>query len=622
MAAKKEVHAQVGAEVIKEAGKAVAKSVGNPADAALPDDLREINDVIDKAANAAKTVSLVIRKRDSVTSRPQYLDIIHNMNPQTLQQGGVEPLLNEYAGGGMYEVVFKVPGLPDKTALYDIAGPPLDPKPMRDKQAGLGVNPMAMQAMPGGQPGWMAGPAFSSYMGLSGQSMSTSDMMMMMNQSTNTLLAALLPQKGDAESEEVRRLREERNKEREERREEKRQAELQNMQREFREQALEAQRRHEEMIAKLMDGQKGNDTAETIKALAPSVVGALGSAVAGVGAFMQTKSQTDSESRKEMFNVYDKMLQMQLAKPSDEDRLAKQAETMTNFMGNFVQVMGVVANNLMPQESPNEPAWLKMGREVLGGVVQVAEAAFNSGAEMEEEMVAGMPGQVMPHPAMQAAHQGMPPQQLPQPPMPHPDGEQAAAPPQVVIRLDKLDSGMQRIIKTIAQEDGDLHEAAYRLWKHTTANIQAAEEWFENAEAGTVGILVNLRQTGQIDISDERIVAARDAIVELAQFIAESEDEWAAAEQYRQHYDIDMKPPKAWRRAQGEMVGEPGSPGPIGTVEIVEPSASEPEPPVIEVETEPEGVDSQPPDVQDVSPEHAVTPGPQPAGEGESVTSA
>jgi len=560
--AKKDVEASVGKELMDRASKEIAKSVTKETDpSAVPPELAELNDAIEQATKTANLITISIKRRNRNTGKSQWLGQLQDIPPEIVKEG-IEPMILDYSGGGLYEVTYKVPGLPPKIVIYDIAGEEMKPKPEREKEAGIPTSPLGLTPVNPDQGIYRAGPHFGAYMGYGQQQNSNqigiAEIMALTNAQNQTfaqLVAGMQAQKGSGNDEALEEMKKQNDQLREQLLQQASDTKMLAMQSEF-------EKRNQEMMAELKSLRETKKTGPDWPALITAATAALGPAVATIGTMASERAKADALRNSETMTMFKAILDSQNNVTPIEERFAKQSAAMMDVMGGFAQAMGLMVNNVIPQ-SENDPPWLRAihaGIEGLGGVL---EAAFSAGGEYEEgeapPMMQAPPAQTLPAPDGPVGEL-----EAPEPPQPQE--------PQVpTIDLNKLDYAIQTVIKILIDPEGDEHDAAYRLWKHSKSPNRIAEEWLAQAEEMTRGILLSLRQSGQADITDERIDECIAAIVEIAGYMEDAEDEGQAALEYIEHYNLKAELPKRVVAQQQATQPAPDGHGSSGTPEFGQP---------------------------------------------------
>jgi len=121
-----------------------------------------------------QTVAISLFRVNQFTRQEEYLSQINDVPPEMIRDTGIEPIIQNWSGGGTYRGVIRAAGIPDKKFNIVIGGDPLAPRPLRTNQPagdgglnGLSSTGAAPLNAPFNQGGgqFMAGPQFGAYMG-------------------------------------------------------------------------------------------------------------------------------------------------------------------------------------------------------------------------------------------------------------------------------------------------------------------------------------------------------------------------------------------------------------------------------------------------------------------------
>lgn len=111
---------------------------------------KEMTELLE-AALASPGVQLLItiyrRTKGMLRGKENYLGIIDYVTPAELRMYGLEPIVQDYSGGGSYRCIIRVPQLQleDKEVHLEISGEELLPKPQREQAIAMGLNPQVQQ---------------------------------------------------------------------------------------------------------------------------------------------------------------------------------------------------------------------------------------------------------------------------------------------------------------------------------------------------------------------------------------------------------------------------------------------------------------------------------------------
>jgi hypothetical protein len=148
---------------VREAGKEEAQKQGKPLDPKS----QEISDMLDQAiaAPGVQVLITVYRKGGGISSstawsrqKESFVGVIDYVTAVDLKSYSIEPIVMDYAGGGDYRCVIRVPQLPieDKEVAFSVDGEPIMLKPQRDQLAAQGIDwrqVQQQQQQPSMQPG-------------------------------------------------------------------------------------------------------------------------------------------------------------------------------------------------------------------------------------------------------------------------------------------------------------------------------------------------------------------------------------------------------------------------------------------------------------------------------------
>jgi len=602
--AKKEMMNDIGAAVLKEASRAVAKEViasGGGGDlVALTGSAKTVSDILDAAVQGQQPVTIQLYRTDPMTAVDQFLGNISGVDPGLIKNEGLESLIQKWSGGGHYKGTIKCPalGIPDKRfSNIQIAGEPLAPYPERNKGGGaLQQASPAQSAAYGGTPPlqqgpqqYWAGPGFGSYLGFAplGQSHMQpqnpmNEMLQVMLHQNKELSERLLSGVGRNSDNEALKASERRAEEAERRIE-----------------AERAERRHKEEMAELraliaaQAAPKENSTAEMVKAMAPVVAAVVPALLAQRG-----------ESATSMARLYESMIganktttdqalgfmQASMAKTPVEERMA-------NLMGSMLGMTTSMMQAMQQMQPDAPPFWQQMLGQALQVVGDIGQTAFS------RDEIAASPAQPSLPPAPIQAPPAILRGRVPDDDAVAKAAEQAKAAMEAAAEVGEevkeeeaeenkptfnvpprkqFDDGFRKIFDLI-EGDGNAHDIAFRIWKHATSKNQLALVWFNKSEEVTFELLSAFVEREEMDITDERATEIADAIQDLYAHLAGG----GTPEAFLAQYHIINTPPKAIQinplmmaSFDGKAQVELGQP-------VVDPSAP------IEMKLVPSGVDGE-----------------------------
>jgi len=598
---------------IKETGSGGSELVGAA---------KNLNDMLEQAIQMQQTVAISLFRVNQFTRQEEYLSQINDVPPEMIRDTGIEPIIQNWSGGGTYRGVIRAAGIPDKKFNIVIGGDPLAPRPLRTNQPagdgglnGLSSTGAAPLNAPFNQGGgqFMAGPQFGAYMGMGQKPYGggESQVAMMQANQIQQLIATLMASKGGGGDSDAVQMEREKNRQMEmQLAEERRRAEQDKSDARHREEMAEMRRGIEE-IAKKAGQSKEDPTVSMIKAMAPAAAIALpllmdSKTKAALAQSDMVKSMLGTQ--KESSDKSLGMMELMLKQPTAEDRQAKQADTVANLMGNTMQLMGSFTSQMASMQGDGGPPWLQVISKLLDGVTEVGANMFAGGMPVpQQEVVQGQTTVQEPSPqqldAAEAAQQARAAMEAAATP---PEGESDGAmgglevPPR-----DSYHQGLKLIFDLI-ENNGSPHEVAFRIWKDGTSDNVTSLAWFKQPEHFTFTLLGGFVDTGQMDITEERAREIADAIQEYHDHLKEG----GTPDAYRQTYDIRITLPKKIMRDPMDgkdqpLMGEPTEGGPvidIAEVKVVDEKEATPLP---------KGPQTAPPPMKPEDEKPVVVEGPQ-----------
>lgn len=521
---------KVGKEFMKgvrQAGKEATKG-GNGAvpgmGAVSPLPQQSLN-ILDQIAAEATSCRVSIQRMDPMTGAWEFIPSPGPINPKMLVNPGIENLVMEYAGGGSYQVNIKTPGYPDIDKQFRISGRPKDPGETR-QQASFG----------GGFGGGFGGPspAFGGGWGMNPwappapQHDKSADTLGKLVETMMTM--SLLERQGGGkrhEDDEVKLLREQMQRDREEFRKQQEASErkLEDLQRRKEMEAMQAasDKRFQEMVAMIKDGQKPQPTiADQLAPILPLLM-PKNDGMADVWKAMAESQSSNSRTVIEMMKA-------QNERPGWDERLA-------NVMGSMASMSTQMLQMQMQAQGGGSP-WVDLLSQTIGEISDVFKTMFASGAlggDEEPQMQQAGPAQIAGQPTQQIGWGGTEQvQQLEQPQYaqhesitPPPPAQQTqphlAAVPDDPAQDDTYNLDADPAFKTILdkiQEGGPLSEIAVRIHKHGRGQSghPIAKAWNDNPDEVGNEIL------HQLGIPAERRKAVANEIVKYNKYLSDGGD--------------------------------------------------------------------------------------------------
>jgi len=328
--------------------------------------------------------------------------------------------------------------------------------------------------------------------------------------------------------------------------------------------------------------QKEDPTVSMFKAVVPLATiaiplmmdGKTKSALAQSDMF-KTMMSTSKESSEKSLG----MMELMLKQPTAEDRQAKQATTMADFMSHTMQMVGSMTTQMAAmQPDGGSPGW-QLAMKVLEGLTEVGAGMFTGGME----------------PGAQEIMQGQATVQ--QPSAPQLDAAEAAQQARAAMEAnaggaeaeDTGDDGAMGAIETpprasyhpglqkifdLIENNGSPHVVAFRIWKDGTSGDVTSLGWFKQPEHFTFTLLGGFVDSGQMSITEDRAREIADALQELHDHLHAG----GTPDAYRDMYDIRIPLPKKvmvdpvinMDGKEQPLMGEPAPGGEVIDIEDVE----------------------------------------------------
>ena len=532
MTKKSEFEKSVGKSVLKDVKESIKKDIMGD-DATLVGAAKKVSDILDQAIESQQQVTMQLYRKNNLNQSEEFLSNISNLNPQTLKEQGIESIIKEWSGGGEYRGVIKCAGIPDKRFNAVISGDPLAPKPERTNQQShnMSLNSLPQMGAPvaGGNGNYYAGPGFGSYLGLGagGYNPAQNQMLeiaqMFAHQNQNLVNQLTTNRRDNTESEAVKKL------------------ELQLMEEKRRSEQREAEARHrEEMteLRKVIEENKKpaeNPTIEMLKAVAP-VIAPLFFAERGKSSEAQSKLfETIMLSQKESANQTLEVMKQSFNRPTIEDRMSKQAETMGNFMGNVMGLMSSAINQMAALQGGSNPWWQDTLTQIVDGAIQIGSSITGKAVE-EEPNEMQQYSEAPPAMVMNNEHKQLDPAQEAQAARKRMEedanfnGMEAQQ-----IKPENFSKPMQELFERI-NGDTNPHEIAFALWSLATVGDPAAQQWLSHVEEVTKELLGTFVEQGYMDITDDRAIEIWEALEDLNTHFAEGGN----ADDYVKRYELTI----------------------------------------------------------------------------------
>lgn len=594
-----------------------AREAGREKAASTDPHSEEMQRFIDQAVQTPyQQVRIQVHRRSHTKARPQFLGVI-DTDVSTFAHHGIMAIVKEYSGGGDYDCTVASEGCESRRVQFSIAGDPLPPAPDRERarqQAMQNQHAPQQSNLSGifgpGQPGYgqsqpwspqppppspygMQGPygMQPQFPGMTGMPQKPDPTEKMLDMMREIYRESKAPEedprleKIEAQLEEEKRLRREAEERyRQEERDRRRDKELDELRR-------ESERRHEEMMRRMEQNRQPqvNSSVELAKALSPLAQTVLPQMMNRGADTMKTMSGilgSVVDSQKAAADTQARTMEVIMNRPTEEDRMIRVSEAVSNTMSTQVGLVGTVLSQMMQEKGDEGSPWFQLGMKAIDTAGSVGQAMLGGALEEEpdeEEVMQEIeaPASVQrrqltaaqqagrqaragilrrQQEARQAQHQAQQ-QQVSGMEEPPPAVRQDA------VRVDlpsisEFDTAMQTIFTMIAK-GGDANEIAFRLWKHAASGneesggtVGLARDWFLNPRQGTPLILGNLRARDEIVVSDERIDEITAAIERLYEFL----DGGGDPKQFLAQHGLSLRMPKRVRTNFGNRKIESDDP--------------------------------------------------------------
>ena len=551
MAGKDEKEA-LGAAMQKAIGAAAREVAGEK----LTGNAKILNELIEEVVGQQQRLKLrIYRKGFGLNSgTEEFITALYNVDPETLRDGGVEPMIQQYCGGGTYRIVISAPGVQAKTITVAIAGEPLSPK-ADGKMAVPGLPLLPGQAQP------MIGPAGQGYNlgGFNQQPQSHLSEAVMLAQ----FLAASRQKDATADTDEVKALREQLI-----------ELKAQATRAESEKARIESERRADAQIAALQTQMEKLATPkEDPSAKVIALVGAVGPIMLG---YLQSREQatqaaaqaqaaaqqhqtnmmiammgTQKDASKESLDLFKTMLLT--PKESETDRMRGIMDIAASSMSTTMGLSQAMINQVASMQPGERPWWQDMLMNLVESAAALGQQALESRSkkvdEADDEPAVRQIGPVQVQPALPrgvedvaaaaaAAQQNL---ATPDEVMPQGDESLAGVEEEQPIELPDFSAGAFKLIfEKISAEDGDTHEVAFRVWKHASSGNKDALDWVANPIEYTLVVLDTAAQQGKLLVTAERIHQVADAMLELFEHFRSGGN----AAEYVQKHGLSISLPK------------------------------------------------------------------------------
>jgi len=586
-------------DVGKAVLSAVKSSVKDSGGGELVGAAKNLNDMLNQAIEMQQTLTISLYRTNQFTQQDEFLSQINDVPPAMIKEQGLEPIIQNWSGGGAYRGVIRGSGIPDKKFNVVIGGDPELPRPSRTNTPGDNAG---LQGLPGGAPGaaqmnapfnqgggnFLAGPGFANYLGFNqrpwggGGGGQESQVAMMQANQIQQLIATLMASKNSGgDSDAVQLAKEDNRKMEAQMVEERRRAEQDKADARHREEMAEMRRGMEE-LAKNVATPKEDPTVAMFKAVVPLATIALPMMMDGKSKAASAQSDMFKAmmgTQKESSDKSLGMMEIMMKQPTAEDRQAKQADTVANLMGNTMQLMGSFTSQMAAMQGDGGPPWFQIVSKLLDGVTEVGANMFAGGMPQGQEEVAGQASVQQPSPqqldAANAAQQARAAMEAAASPSSD-DAEEKESdgamggmetPPR-----ESYHQGLQKIFELI-ENDGSPHVIAFRIWKDGTSGDVTSLAWFKQPEHFTFSLLGGFVDADQMDITEERATEIADALQEYHDHLKAG----GTPDAYRQTYDIRVTLPKKIMRDPVNMdgkdqplMGEPAEGGQVIDIKDVE----------------------------------------------------
>lgn len=563
----KELALMLGREQLKQQRAEVKEAMKSSAD-------KELSDLLDEAIGRNQSVILNVHRAKGSGSGARnfvFISMVPSVNPQEIRMNGLEPLIQSQFGAGFYKVVVKANGIKDKEWTGEVGGetfqetvaamgqpaaavtqPVAQQMPMQGQMMGMGgmMPPYGMgynnMMNPWSMPPWM-NPYFQQPQQRDAKPDAKDEIL-------TTLLKKFLeapqaPVGPSPESARVTALEQEVLREREERRREadnhrwelqiKAQADAQEKGlATIREDIRQQRERDDRERERLASTPKENQAVKLAEIFLPQVSSALQNVITMMSGKEGDKVEQLREQMSFQKEMADRWFKMITERPAMEDRMMKVSDAVTSMMAGQVQMLGAMSQTMMQMQGPVENPWLSFARELIGGVTQVGTALLSGGPPAEEAASMAMQAPALPE---ASGFAGLPAARVIEDSGEDRDGrDEAEDAPNVVdveaipiqgqdsgeevIGSKRLDTAFEVIFSILSNPNGNLHEVAWRIWKHAGSGVEAARQWWDNYDPFTREVLIGKRNANALSITDERIEALVVSIRELREWLDAKKD--------------------------------------------------------------------------------------------------
>lgn len=603
---KKDDAEALGGALMKTFSAAVKETVGGEK---LTGNAKVLNELLEEIAGQNQSLTLhIFRKGVGVNAaNEEYLTPMYNVSPEMLRETGVEPLIQGYCGGGTYRIRITASngGVPPRVIQgIVIAGEPLAPKPERDAKNMAMMPPM----MGAAGLGYNAGaPGAAQLLGLPAnyalQQQQPSNQSHMQDMLLAQLMSAMLSkQQSSTDNDEMKALRAQLE-----------ELKMQKAAADADRARIESERRSDAQIAAL----KAEMEKLAAAASAPkedkvlSVIGQLGPTLVAYfkdrEQMQQLQAQNQAAAAREQMNLVIAMLgtqkdaskeSLELIKAvafrpqeSETDRMKSIMDIAASSMSTTMGLSQSLINQMAALQPGEKPFWQEALMNVIAAASEMGQMALESRSQKvtppakqigpiegrpvgEGEQPQGMLGAAAAAAAAAQESLATPP---PDGMMPAEEGSVAGmqeAAQETPPELPDFSAGAYKLIfeKISDKQDGDVHEIAFRIWKHASSGDKAALIWVRNPEEYTFYVLDSLAQQGLLLVTAERMEEMADAMVELFEHFRSGGD--AAA--YVKKYALTISEPK-------KLVVVPLPPRQPGEVDYPDEEGARAEQPVLKV---------------------------------------
>lgn len=517
---------------IKEAAKEQAKEMGFVAGVSPGRANPLVTSALEQVAQQATAIKLNIQRRDPITGKFTYLRGPGEIDAGLVATKGLHEILDDWCGGGEYQIEILAPGQERITQNLTIGGTPQDPG-YRAKAAVAGGIPVGTAH----DPNYYFGPPRQMYappqqQDNTGNIVSKMLEMMMAKEMMASKLGSALGQ-GQSSSEvqelkaELARMREEQRRSEEERR---RNDEVERLRRE----ANEERKRSEERIEKLVAEMGKDRTPPWVPLLSaalssPAISAFVNKGEQQIGLLSQTFG-TVLQAQQASANQQVETFKMLVNRPSAADEISKMTGIFAQSQMTTMQMVNQIITSGLLDKGGGHPVvdllsqLIEQGGQVLQSAVGGGQVA---GMSSDEDQV-----QVSAVPMLQAA----------------PAVPQLSTAPQASKQYDLNADPSFRVIMDQIRSGGAPREIALRLYRHgqplrEDQGHPLAKAWCRDPENYSKLVLE------QIGVSEERISEITKALYDLAEWIQQGHD----PEQFAQVETRRRKKKKALPSVHPEM---------------------------------------------------------------------